>query len=76
MTVRKKIENYITKLTNEPDIDHSMNLFESGKLTSLDVLDLIGYIEETFNITISDDDIGVENFGSIDNISKFIEKII
>ena len=74
MTVRKKITKYITELTSEPNIDQSINLFESGNLSSLDVLDLIVYIETTFNITISDDDIGMENIGSINNMVKFIEK--
>ncbi|MBC2714565.1 MAG: acyl carrier protein [Desulfobacteraceae bacterium] len=76
MTARKKIAKYITELTSELNIDHAMNLFESGNLSSLDVLDLIVYIETTFNITISDDDIGIENIGSIDNMVKFIEKVV
>ena len=75
MTVREDIEKYILQLTNERELDHSINLFESGFLTSIDVLDLICFIEETYNIDISDDDIGMENFGSIDGLVNFVERV-
>lgn len=75
MTVREDVEKYVLKLTNEPELDHSMNLFESGNLTSLDVLDLLSFIEETFSISVSDDDIGMENLGSINSIVNLIEKL-
>jgi len=74
MAVREEVEKYIAKLTNEHEIDHAQNLFESGFLSSLDVLDLLSFIENTYNITVSDDDLGIENFGSIDNMVKYIEK--
>jgi len=74
MAVREEVEKYIAKLTNEHEIDHAQNLFESGFLSSLDVLDLLSFIENTYNITVSDDDLEVENFGSIDNMVKYIEK--
>jgi len=74
MAVREEVEKYITKLTNENEIDHAQNLFESGFLSSLDVLDLLSFIENTYNITVSDDDLEIDNFGSIDNMVKYIEK--
>ena len=74
MAIREEIEKHISELTNNPDIDHSLNLFESGLLTSLDVLDLLAFIENEFEIFISDEDLGIDNFGSIDKIVKFVEK--
>ena len=74
MAIREEIEKHISELTNSPDIDHSLNLFESGLLTSLDVLDLLAFIENEFEIFISDEDLGIDNFGSIDKIVKFVEK--
>lgn len=75
MAIREKIAGYITELTNEDNLDHSMNLFERNILTSLDVLDIINYIETTFNISFSDDDIDAESFGSINAIVALIEKL-
>jgi len=73
MAIREEIEKHISKLTNNPEIDCSLNLFESGLLTSLDVLDLISFIENEYDISISDEDLGMENFGSIDRIVKYLE---
>ena len=73
MAIREEIEKHISELTNNPEIDHSLNLFESGLLTSLDVLDLISFIENEYDISISDEDLGMENFGSIDRIVKYLE---
>ncbi len=75
MNIRETVEKYIQRLTNEADLDHSMNLFESGNLTSLDVLDLISFIEETFALSISDDDISMDSFGSINGIVGLVERL-
>jgi len=73
MSVRDEVEKYILELSNESSIDHSINLFEGSYLSSLDVLDLLCFIEVTYNITVSDDDLGMENFGSIDRIVNYTE---
>ncbi len=75
MMVREEVEKYILELTNNSTLDHSRNLFESNLLSSLDTLDLISFIEETFNISLSDDDVSMENLGSINNIVYLVEKL-
>ena len=73
MSVRDKVEKFILELSNESSINHSINLFENSYLSSLDVLDLLCFIEETYDIVVSDDDLGMDNFGSIDRIVNYIE---
>lgn len=75
MTVRENVVHYIKELTNENISDHSINLFENGILTSLDVLDLISFIEKTFSLTISGDDIDMESCGTINGIVNLVEKL-
>jgi methoxymalonate biosynthesis acyl carrier protein len=72
MNVRDTIVDYIEGIANETDFDHSTNLFESGLLTSLDVLSLVAFIEETFALEISGDDIEMETFGTIDGLIAMI----
>lgn len=74
MTVRDQVAQYIGGLAHEDIPDHSMNLFESGILTSLDVLDIICFIEDTFKVDISDDDVDMQSFGSINGIVHLVEK--
>lgn len=74
MDVNGKVAKYIHTLTNQDNIGGDLNLFESGLISSLDVLDLITFVEEEFKFNISEDDIGVENFGTINCLVAFIEK--
>ena len=74
MNVRAQVEVYIAELTNVEGIDPSSNLFETGQLTSLDALDLLSFVEATFEISIPGDDITVDNLGSIDSIVSYVEK--
>jgi acyl carrier protein len=73
MSIRDEVAGYIEGIAHERGIGHSRNLFESGLLTSLDVLSLVSYIEDTFKIDISGDDIDLESFGTIDGIVVLIE---
>jgi methoxymalonate biosynthesis acyl carrier protein len=68
------VERYIAELTNTQGIDPSVNLFETGQLTSLDALELLSFVETAFEISILGDDITVENLGSIDSIVRFVER--
>lgn len=74
MTVQDTIVGYIEEIANERDFDHSSNLFESGLLTSLDVLSLVGFIEDTFTMEISGDDIEMDSFGTIDGLVTMITR--
>ena len=67
-TVRETITGYIEDVADERIVDPSINLFESGLLTSLDVLSLVAFIEETFSLEISGDDIDMDSFGTVDGL--------
>ncbi len=71
-TVRDTMVGYIEGISNERVFDHSSNLFESGLLTSLDVLSLVAFIEGTFMLEISGDDIDIDSFGTIDGLVTMI----
>ena len=73
-TVKEAITDYILNLSNESSIEGSINLFENGYLSSLDVLDIICFIEENYKISVTDDDLGMDNFSSIDKMIHYIEK--
>jgi acyl carrier protein len=52
------------------DDDH---LLANGILDSLGVLDLVGYLEQEFGITVSDDDLLPEHFETLRRLSAFVE---
>ncbi len=71
-TVRETITGYIEDAAHETIGDPSINLFESGLLTSLDVLSLVAFIEDTFALEISGDDIDMDSFGTVDGLVTMI----
>ena len=53
-----------------PDED----LLEQGIIDSLGLMKIIVYMEETFRIKISDEDIIPENFKSLNSMTNLVEK--
>jgi len=47
------------------------HLFEKGIIDSTGVLELVAFIEENFNVTVSDDELVQDNFSSLIAIEKF-----
>ena len=48
------------------------SFMENGVIDSTGILELIEYAEETFGISIEDDELIPENLDSLENISGFI----
>ena len=52
------------------------SLLDSGRVDSTGVLTLVGYVEDTFDIIVDDEDLVPENFDSIDRIVAYIERCL
>lgn len=50
------------------------SLLEKGIVDSSGVLELIGYLEESFKIEIGDDEITPENLDSVTKIAQFVQR--
>ena len=48
------------------------SLLERGIIDSVAMVDLIAFLEKTYGITISDDDMTPENFDSVDAIARYV----
>ncbi len=64
------VENFLfgdgEQLTNET------SFLDSGIIDSTGILELITFLEETYSITIADDELVPENLDSLNNVVKFI----
>lgn len=49
------------------------NLFEKGIIDSTGVLELVAFIEDNFNVTVTDDELVQDNFSSLTAIEKFLQ---
>ena len=68
------VENFLfgdgEQLTNET------SFLDSGIIDSTGILELITFLEETYNIKIEDDELIPENLDSLNSVAKFIEQKI
>lgn len=70
------IRQFIVKkfpLARKRQIQDSDALLETGMLDSQGVLEVVGFIEQEYAITVADDDLVAENFQSIDRIASFVQ---
>lgn len=49
------------------------SLLDSGIVDSLGILDIVTFLESRFGLQLADDDVVVENFASIDAITRFVD---
>jgi methoxymalonate biosynthesis acyl carrier protein len=71
------ILNYIREeLLDDPDteIQDDTSLFQDRILRSINLIQLIVFIEETFNLKIKPSEVNIENFDSISNMVRFLDK--
>lgn len=59
---------------DDSDLTDDVSLLEKNIIDSTGILDLISFLEETFNITINDGELLPENLDSLQNISAFLRK--
>ncbi len=55
------------------DLKDSDSLLDKGIIDSTGVLELVGFLEEHYEITIEDEELVPEYLDSVDNLIKFIE---
>ncbi len=65
------IDNFLFGESNH--FDESTDLFEKGILDSTGIIELVGFIEQTFNITIDDEELITDNFSSLSHITRYLQ---
>ncbi len=54
-------------------LNEDVPLLESGIIDSLGTLEVVGFLEQTFNIKIEDEDLSPENFATLRCLVSFVE---
>ena len=66
------VENFL--FGEEGQIELETDFFEKGIIDSTGVIELVSYIEETFGVSIDDDELIPENLSSLKNIGEFLQQ--
>lgn len=71
--VIKYIQDNLLTGKGKIELSPEDDLLGSGLLDSMGVMRLVGFVEETFNITIPPEDIVIENFMDVKAITNYVE---
>jgi acyl carrier protein len=76
--VREEIKSFIVNNfmmgRNPEDLTDSDSLLDKGIIDSTGVLELVGFIEEKFNVQVQDEELVPENLDSVNNLITYIQK--
>ena len=64
------VENFLFGEEDQVEID--TDFFEKGIIDSTGVIELVSFMEETFEISIDDEELIPENLSSLKNIREFL----
>jgi len=68
------VENFLFGSDN--GLKNDTSFLGEGIIDSTGVLELVQFIEETYGISVEDEELIPENFDSIDNIAAYLERKI
>lgn len=74
--VISSIRSFVVKkfpAARKKEVNDETLLLESRIIDSLGVLDVVTFLEQSFNIVVSDDELTPDNFGTIAAIASFVE---
>ena len=67
--IEQFILNELARSSGTTSLPADANLIDSGILDSLGIMKLVAFLEKSFDISVADDDILLNNFESINAIS-------
>jgi len=69
----EQIEQFIRPHLNGATVAQDEDIFESGYVSSLFAVQILTWVEKTFDLDIVSEDLRLENFRTISAIAAFIE---
>ena len=73
--MRDTIIDILSEIAEDVDFDACTTLIDDGLLSSLDVIQLIGALNDEFDISIPATEIIPDNFNSVDAICAMVKRL-
>jgi acyl carrier protein len=68
------IKQFLARFFKSHDLQPEEDIFALGFVNSLLAIQLVAFVEKTFGVEIEDDDLDLDNFRSIDAISRLVAR--
>ena len=66
------VENFL--YGEDSDLDDDTSFLGDGIIDSTGILELVGFLEETFEIEVDDEELLPENLDSLDNVAAYVAR--
>ncbi|WP_025688027.1 acyl carrier protein [Paenibacillus zanthoxyli] len=72
--IKDKVTEFLTRSMRSKELGENENIMELGLVHSLFMIQLIMFIEKNFHIEIDDEDLDLEQIGTVRDIVSLIER--
>ncbi len=75
--IREEIKRFIVDnflFGDNEGLDESASFLESGIIDSTGILELVTFLEETYQIRVEDEELVPENLGSLDAVTRYLKR--
>ena len=73
--MKDQIIDILSEIVDDVDFDTCTTLIDDGILSSLDIIQLIGALNDEFDISIPATEIVPANFNSVDAMTAMVERL-
>jgi acyl carrier protein len=78
MTIEEQVKQYVAENFLFSDdgyqLSEDASFLEEGIVDSTGVLELVMFVEETFNVTVEDEEIVPANFDSVSRLAEYVRR--
>lgn len=72
MDIKDDIKFFLKKFIGEHEVKDDDNIFDKGFVNSLFAMQLVSFIESEYDIALSNEDLDITNFSSINAIETLV----
>ncbi len=75
--IKQSIKNYIVENVlygaNEHELCYDDSFLDKGIVDSTGIMEIVGFIEDEYDISVDDDELIPENLDTINNLAKYVK---
>ncbi len=73
--MKDELMEILTEIRPDVDFENETALIDDGVLDSMDIVSLVGELDDAFDVTVGVENLLPENFNSVDAMVKLIERL-